>query len=128
MWQVLTPIVALGLMLAVPAAYDIVLVAMEKQTISGLYRDLGHTWSPLLIYAVSLLPGHWWVNFEQSVIERLDGGWAGELFVICWIGWGIHWGFRAYPEATPLGPWGALTLIYASVLVGGCFWTLSPAS
>jgi len=126
MWSTFTPIVAIGFMLAVPAAYDVAVVVVDERTISNVYRDLGHTWSPVLIYAVSVLPGHWWVNFDHSLIDRAGGGPIGELFVVFWIGWGIHWGFRAYPKATPLGPWESLALIQVSVLVGAFIWTQQP--
>lgn len=128
MWQILTPIVAIGLMLAVPAVYDVAVILAGERSISALYKIVGHTWSPVFIYGVSVLPGHWWVNFEESLVGMAGGGGLAELFVVCWIGWVIHWTFRANPELTPLGPWESLGLIFFSVLVGATMWTLTPVT
>lgn len=128
MWSVLTAIVVLGFMIGIPILYDILVANVGGLTISEYFKDLGQTYSPLFIYGVSILPGHFWMNFEQSLVNRAGGGELAELFIVLIIGWSVHWAFRANSEWLPLGPWEAFVLIVASVLVGAFLWTQHPVA
>jgi hypothetical protein len=117
----------IAFMICIPLAWEFYVIVQGEETISRAMRDLGHEWSPFLIYAVSALVGHFWVNFEQSLVNRIGGGELGEVFFVLWIGWAVFWGFRANPHLLPLGPWQSLALIAFGVLVGAFVWSLSPA-
>ena len=64
---------------------------------------MGHT-KPVVIYGVSVLPGHWWVNFEKSIPDMVAGPDASslEFFMVFFFGWSIHW-LSVYNE-WQLGP------------------------
>lgn len=113
-------------MAAVPLAWELYAILGEPITISEGFKQLGHEWNAFAIYAVSVLPGHFFVNFEQSLVERIGGSEAGEVAVVLWIGWGIFIAFRANPNWTPLGPWASFALVLFSVLVGGFVWSQNP--
>lgn len=123
-YQLITTVVVIGFMIGIPLVWDIVVVTAGQETISEQFRNMGHEWSALLIYGVSVLPGHWWVNFETSLADYIGANPVFELFFVLWIGWTIHW--LSVTQEWQLTPVQALLLIYFSVLVGAFGWTMSP--
>lgn len=123
-YTLITSFVVLGGMLAVPILWDVALVAQGEETISEMTRRMGHDWSPIFIYAFSVLPGHWWVNFEKGLADYIGAGPVFEVFIVLWIGWGLHW--TAVTNEWQLTPLQSLALIFFSVLVGAFCWTMQP--
>lgn len=125
MTSIITQIVIVALMIGMPIAWDIVVAIRDEETISQVLRDWGHA-QPVLIYAASVMPGHWWVNFDRSLVQMVGGNATTELAVVVWIAWTIHWSAEAL--GWQLTPWRALALIIASVLIGAALWTQDPVS
>lgn len=110
---------------AIPLGWEFYTFTGDIITISEAVRNLGHEWNAFIIYAVSVLPGHFFVNFNRSLVERAGGTDATEIALVLWIGWGIFAYFRANPEVQ-LGPWSSLGLVIASVLIGAFLWSIKP--
>lgn len=116
----------IAFMLGAPLTWEVLTLFTQLETISHVFRELGHEWTPFIIYAISVLPGHFFVNFRQSLVQAMGGTNTGEVVVVLWIGWAIFIVFRANPSWTPLGPWSSLALVIFSVLVGAFVWSQNP--
>lgn len=124
MFNLITTIVAFGLMLGVPLAWDVVLATTGEQTISEVFRNFAHKHSAGMIFGVSVMPGHWFVNFDQSLVEMAGGDAVGELAVIVWLAWTLQWTLYGHE----LGPWASLALVIFGVLSGALLWTMDPVA
>lgn len=122
----MTTAFVLAFMVALPLMWEAYAVLGSPATISQAFKELGHEWTAFVIYAVSVLPGHFFVNFDRSLVNRVGGNDAAEVAVVLWIGWAVFVVFRANPEWTPLGPWPSLALVLFSVLVGALVWSQQP--
>lgn len=114
----------LAIMISIPLGWEFITILTSKETISTVWKSLGHEWSPFIIYGVSLLPGHFWVQPPEKYTLAGYASEAGEVFVVLWIGWSIFWYFRANPSLTPLNWIESLALIIFGVLIGAFAWTM----
>ena len=129
MWtHTVTVVVVFGCMIGIPLLWDIIPIMNTHQgdTISEYWRYLGHEVSAAFIFAVSILPGHFWLNGPASIPNRFGYGEGVEILGVIsltWLVFGVQKmiGFE-------LGFWSTYFLIHAGIIVGAFVWTMPSPS
>lgn len=100
-------------------------VTGDVSTISQTWQMIGQQWSAFYIYAVAVLPGHFWVQPPDHMTLASQLQEPAEVAMVLWCGWALFVVEKAKPDVFPLPWWGNLLLIIGATLIGAFAWTIS---
>lgn len=117
-----------GTVLLIAAVGWDIYVALDDvpgNTFSEIVARIAHT-HPTVIYIIQVLPGHFFLNREESLVNKLGGGGAAEVYTVLLIGWFLFITFRSFSSLVPLTNGQIVALMVFSTLVGSYLWSIPP--